>query len=70
MLTDSEYEKLRRAALTVGIHLGELPTVRAVDTGLPAGRHLVWVEVAPPKWEGGGIGSTKVSTLPRPGTWG
>lgn len=68
MLTASEYEKLREVALTVGIHLAELPTVRPGQSPppLPAGRHLVWMEIDPPKWgDSGGIASTRVPVHPR-----
>lgn len=56
MLTDTEVATLREAARRVGIDLAELPTLPLAAGAVPAvdhlgpGRHLVWIDVAHPRW--------------------
>ena len=66
-LTDNETRRLKALAEQAGINLAELPVAQIGHTaGLAAklgpGRHLVWLEVPSPKWEG--------SAAPGPGRAG
>jgi hypothetical protein len=55
-LTESELERLEKAAAGAGVQLDELPQVPLAAGAVPSldhlgpGRHLVWAVVAPPKW--------------------